>query len=112
MNGGTLDVDRTEGSRTAVLVCQARAFAHGRLAPEARALRRLSRQPDPMAHEPWRSAWTPAAMRELLTGGDYAVAGDTDLLTLAGTLDMPVRGRASRHRRSRGGAPHTRPRRP
>ncbi|MGW3773481.1 class I SAM-dependent methyltransferase [Actinomadura verrucosospora] len=61
--------------------------------PVARAMRRLSRQPDPMAHEPWRSAWTPAAMRELLTGQGYAVARDTDLLTLAGALAMPVRSR-------------------
>ncbi|GAA2306549.1 SAM-dependent methyltransferase [Actinomadura luteofluorescens] len=60
-----------------------------------RAMRRPSRRPDPMAHEPWRSAWTPAAMRELLTGQGFAVAGDTDLLTLAGALAMPVRGRRS-----------------
>lgn len=63
--------------------------------PAARAMRRLSRQPDPMAREPWRSAWTPAAMRELLTGQGYAVARDTDLLALAGALTMPVRGRRS-----------------
>ncbi|MEV4004994.1 class I SAM-dependent methyltransferase [Actinomadura sp. NPDC049753] len=63
--------------------------------PAARAMRRLSRQPDPMAHEPWRSAWTPAAMRELLTGQGYAVARDTDLLTLAGTLALRVRSRRS-----------------
>ncbi|MEU8307794.1 class I SAM-dependent methyltransferase [Actinomadura sp. NPDC048955] len=61
----------------------------------ARAMRRLSRRPDPMAHEPWKSAWTPAAMRELLTGQGFAVAGDTDLLTLAGALAMPVRSRRS-----------------
>ncbi|GAA4385181.1 hypothetical protein GCM10023088_54450 [Actinomadura verrucosospora] len=61
--------------------------------PVARAMRRLSRQPDPMAHEPWRSAWTQAAMRELLTGQGYAVARDTDLLTLAGALAIPVRSR-------------------
>ncbi|MGI5200791.1 class I SAM-dependent methyltransferase [Spirillospora sp. CA-108201] len=63
--------------------------------PAARAMRRLSRQPDPMAHEPWRSAWTPAAMRTLLAEHGYAVADDTDLLALAGRLTMPVRSRRS-----------------
>ncbi|MEU8123887.1 class I SAM-dependent methyltransferase [Spirillospora sp. NPDC049024] len=63
--------------------------------PLARAMRRLSRQPDPMAHEPWRSAWTPAAMRDLLAEHGYTVSGDTDLLTLAKALAMPVRSTRS-----------------
>jgi methyltransferase (TIGR00027 family) len=55
----------------------------------------MSRRPDPTAREPWRSTWRPAAMRELLAEHGFVVVSDTDLLTVAGTLDMPVRNRAS-----------------
>lgn len=47
-------------------------------------------------------------MREPLTGRDYAVTGDTDLLTLAGTLDMPVPPDTAGHE---AGPPHLPPRR-
>ncbi|WP_141585823.1 class I SAM-dependent methyltransferase [Actinomadura sp. WMMA1423] len=78
------------GSRL-VVHYQAPSLAASIGRPVARAMRRLSRQPDPMAHEPWRSAWTPAAMRDLLAGQGYTVADDTDLLSLAEALGMPVR---------------------
>jgi len=55
----------------------------------------LAGRPDPLAREPQRSAWTPAAMRDLLSGHGFAVVGDDDLLSVAEGLGMPVRNRRS-----------------
>ena len=55
----------------------------------------LAGRPDPLAREPQRSAWTPAAMRDLLSGNGFAVVGDDDLLSVAEGLGMPVRNRRS-----------------
>lgn len=55
----------------------------------------LAGRPDPLAREPQRSAWTPAAMRGLLSGNGFAVVGDDDLLSVAEGLGMPVRNRRS-----------------
>ena len=49
---------------------------------------RLSRQPDPLAGEPWRSLWTPTAMRNLLRDSGFTVVSDADLLTLADGLGL------------------------
>ena len=45
--------------------------------------------------EPWRSTWTPRAMRALLTGNGFTVRSDDDLLTLAAALPMTIRQRGS-----------------
>lgn len=55
----------------------------------------LALRADPLAHEPQRSAWTPAAMRDLLAGQGFAVARDDDLLSIAEGLRTPVRNRRS-----------------
>ena len=60
-------------------------------------LARLAGRGDPLANEPQRSSWTPAAMRELLAGQGFVVARDDDLLTIAERLPFPVRnGRSLR----------------
>jgi hypothetical protein len=51
----------------------------------------LGRGPDPLAHEPRRSSWTPDAIRALLGAQDFRVVADDDLLTLAGRLPLAVR---------------------
>lgn len=61
----------------------------------ARAMRLLSRSPDPMAREPWRSTWTPANMRDLLARHGFEVVSDTDLLTVAEALTIPARNSRS-----------------
>ena len=61
----------------------------GRLAARAMAL--VARREDPLAHEPRRSSWTPAAMRGLLETHGWVVDHDDDLLTLAGLLSIDVR---------------------
>ncbi len=50
---------------------------------------RLSRQHDPLAGEPWRSAWSPSEMRTMLANNGFATTSDDDLLTLASGLDLP-----------------------
>jgi methyltransferase (TIGR00027 family) len=60
----------------------------GRVA--ARGLAVVARRPDPMRHEPRRSAWTPADMSSLLARHEFAVVRDDDLLTWASQLDTPV----------------------
>jgi methyltransferase (TIGR00027 family) len=67
--------------------------AVGRLV--ARAMTTLARRPALWAGEPRRSAWTPTAMRDLLTNHGFTVTRDDGLLTLAGQLPMPVRQRRS-----------------
>ena len=55
----------------------------------------LAGRADPLAREPQQSAWTPAAMRDLLSGHGFAVVRDDDLLSVAEGLRMPVRNRRS-----------------
>ncbi|MFI7072894.1 class I SAM-dependent methyltransferase [Micromonospora sediminicola] len=50
------------------------------------------------ATEPWRSAWTPAAMRDLLTRHGFTVDHDEHLLDTARRLGTPLRhARSLRH---------------
>jgi methyltransferase (TIGR00027 family) len=50
---------------------------------------RLAKQPDPLATEPWRSLWRPAAMRNMLEHNGFQVVSDRDLLSLAAGFDLP-----------------------
>jgi methyltransferase (TIGR00027 family) len=61
----------------------------------ARLMTALARRDNPMANEPRRSAWTPAAMTSLMSANGWRVQTDDDLLTLAGRL-----GLSAQHRRS------------
>jgi O-methyltransferase involved in polyketide biosynthesis len=61
----------------------------------ARAINASARRRSPWADEPRRSAWTPQAMRRLLTGHGFTVTSDDDLLGLARRCSSPVRHRAS-----------------
>ena len=61
----------------------------------ARAMNASARRRSPWADEPRRSAWTPEAMRRLLTGHGFTVTSDDDLLGLARRLSSPVRRRIS-----------------
>lgn len=63
--------------------------AVGRIA--ARAIRAPTRRRSPWADEPRRSAWTPEAMRRLLTSHGFTVMSDDDLLALARRFSSPVR---------------------
>ncbi|MFL6166986.1 MAG: class I SAM-dependent methyltransferase [Ornithinibacter sp.] len=56
---------------------------------------RLTRQHDPMAGEPWRSAWSPDAMRAMLGRHGFETIRDDDLLSLASGLDLPHEADAS-----------------
>lgn len=56
----------------------------------ARTMNLLARQPDVLAGEPRRSAWTAAAMRELLAEHGFTVASDEDLLAVAARLSVSV----------------------
>ncbi len=67
--------------------------AVGRMA--ARAMTTFVRQPNVWAAEPRRSSWTAAAMRTLLTNHCFPVADDSDLLTVAARLSIPVKQRRS-----------------
>lgn len=60
----------------------------GRVA--ARALAASTGRRSFWAQEPWRSAWTPAAMTRLLARHGYAVTADQDLLRAAGALGVPI----------------------
>ena len=55
----------------------------------------LARRPHPMAAEPWRSLWTPAAMHRLLTRHGFTVRSDEDLLTVAARLAFDAGQRRS-----------------
>jgi methyltransferase (TIGR00027 family) len=61
----------------------------------ARGMAMVARRADPLAREPRRSSWKPAAMRELLASHGLAVIQDEDLLTLADGLHLRVRQRRS-----------------
>jgi methyltransferase (TIGR00027 family) len=54
-----------------------------------RVILRVSRQPDPMAGEPWRSLWRPERMRSMLSDNGFDVTSDNDLLTLSEGLALP-----------------------
>jgi hypothetical protein len=54
-----------------------------------------ARRRSPWADEPRRSAWTPEAMRRLLTSHGFTVTSDDDLLGLARRFSSPVRRRIS-----------------
>ena len=54
-----------------------------------RLILRITRQPDPLAGEPWRSLWRPDEMQRLLHDNDFRVVSDADLLTLAAGLELP-----------------------
>lgn len=63
----------------------------------ARVLAATAGQRSLWADEPRRSAWTPAAMGEVLTGQGFQVVSDEDVLTVAQRIAMPVRlGRSLR----------------
>ncbi|HST47007.1 class I SAM-dependent methyltransferase [Jatrophihabitans sp.] len=49
----------------------------------------------PMAGEPWRSLWTPAALRRLLARHGFAVESDENLIEVAGRLGFELRQRRS-----------------
>jgi len=51
---------------------------------------RASRQPDPLAGEPWRSLWRPGEMRKLLHDNGFDVTSDRDLLALSAGLALPT----------------------
>ncbi|MFI5893442.1 class I SAM-dependent methyltransferase [Actinoplanes sp. NPDC051513] len=53
------------------------------------------RKSGPWAGEPWRSAWSPAAMSRLLATHGFAVRDDNDLLTIATTLGVRLSQRSS-----------------
>ena len=71
-SGSRLIVNYQTPSLTAVV---GRLFARG--------LSLLSRQSDPLAHEPRRSAWKPEAMSQLLHRHGFIVTQDDDLLSIA-----------------------------
>ena len=84
----------TSGSRLIVnYQTPALSAGLGRLA--MRALTRVAHRPDPLAIEPHRSGWTPAAMRRLLANHAWTVGKDADLLSLAEGLAANVTQRRS-----------------
>lgn len=58
---------------------------------------RAARVADPLADEPHRSGWTPAALRRLLDRHGFTVVRDDDLLTGATALGTPLTQRRSLH---------------
>jgi methyltransferase (TIGR00027 family) len=52
---------------------------------------RVGRVETATADEPWRSAWTPSGMAELLGARGFVVEQDVDLLQVAHRLDSPTR---------------------
>ncbi len=88
------------GSRL-VASYQARSLPTAALRSAMRMVLRLSRQPDPLADEPWRSLWRPADLRTLLLENRFEVEADDDLLTLADGLDLSVEANAGSLRNGR-----------
>ncbi|MFE3193959.1 class I SAM-dependent methyltransferase [Nocardia sp. NPDC059240] len=66
-----------------------RLYRYGRRGMEL--LLSLSGRTNPMAREPQRSSWTPAAMAAVMTERGFTVTGDRDMLSVA--LDSGVAGR-------------------
>ena len=60
-----------------------------------RLILRMSRQPDPLAGEPWRSLWRPDRMRSMLSDNGFDVTSDRDLLTLSDGLALPSENNGS-----------------
>jgi hypothetical protein len=56
---------------------------------------RVSRQPDPLAGEPWRSLWRPEGMRSMLSDNGFDVTSDSDLLALSEGLALPSGSKGS-----------------
>jgi methyltransferase (TIGR00027 family) len=76
------------GSRL-VVNYQARSLSTSVMRAVMRWVLRVARQPDPMAGEPWRSKWSPEAMRDMLGDNGFTVSSDDDLLSLAAGLELP-----------------------
>jgi methyltransferase (TIGR00027 family) len=55
----------------------------------------IFRKSGPWAGEPWRSAWSPAAISRLLARHGFAVREDRDLLTIARDLGLTLEGRVN-----------------
>jgi methyltransferase (TIGR00027 family) len=56
---------------------------------------RVSRQPDPLEGEPWRSKWRPDRMRSMLSDNGFDVASDSDLLILSEGMALPSKNNGS-----------------
>lgn len=76
------------GSRL-VVNYQAKSLPARVMRTAVRVVLRASRQPDPLAGEPWRSLWRPGEMARMLGGHGFQVASDRDLLALADGLELP-----------------------
>ena len=70
------------GSRL-VVNYQARSLSTVVMRAVMRLVLRVSRVPDPLAGEPWRSRWAPDGIRALLRDHGLDVVSDADLLTLS-----------------------------
>ena len=77
------------GSRL-VVNYQAKSLPTALMRGVMRLVLRVSRQPDPLAGEPWRSQWAPDGLRALLRDHGLDVVSDADLLTLSEGLDLPA----------------------
>ena len=82
------------GSRL-VINYQARSLPTSVLRKVMRFVLRLSGQPDPLAHEPWRSLWRPEDLRKVLADNGFSVVSDVDLLTGAEGLALPAENNGS-----------------
>jgi len=69
---------------------QAKSLATTVMRQAMRLVLRASRQPDPLAGEPWRSLWQPNDMRKMLRANGFDVTSDSDLLALTAGLDLPA----------------------
>lgn len=56
---------------------------------------RLSGEDDVLAREPWRSLWRPAGVQGLLVDNGFEMVSESDLLTLAEGLVLPLDGKRS-----------------
>jgi methyltransferase (TIGR00027 family) len=90
----------SQGSRL-VASYQARSLPTAALRSAMRLVLRVSRQPDPLADEPWRSLWRPSDLRTLLHQNRFEVDTDHDLLTLAEGLELSVERNAASLRNGR-----------
>ena len=54
-----------------------------------RLMLRVTRQPDPLSGERWRSLWRPQTIQSLLRDNGFHVVSDDDLRTLAAELELP-----------------------
>src|SRR5580765_111086 len=77
------------GSRL-VVNYQARSLPTSVMRRTMRVALRLSRQPDPMAGEPWRSLWRPYGIRDLLQDNGFDLVSDADLWELSTGLELPA----------------------